>query len=72
MTSLKLLDPVKKKVVILTKSIHHTPAQTLTDAFVAILAGARGLNEINARVRSDEELQRVFGRESCAEQSVVQ
>jgi hypothetical protein len=71
-TSLKLLDPVKKKVVILQKSIHHTPAQKLTDAFVAILAGARGLNEINTRVRSDEALQRAFGRESCAEQSVVQ
>jgi hypothetical protein len=38
-TSLKLLDPVKKKVLILQKSIHHTPAQKLTDAFVAILAG---------------------------------
>jgi hypothetical protein len=71
-TSLKLLDPVKKKVVILQKSIHHTPAQKLTDAFVAILAGARGLNEINTRVRSDEAQQRAFGRESCAEQSVVQ
>ena len=46
-TSLKLLEPVKKKVVILQKSIHHTPAQKLTDDFVAILAGARGLNEIN-------------------------
>jgi len=71
-TSLKVLDPVKKKVVILQKSIQHTPAQKLTDAFVAILAGARGLNEINTRVRSDEALQRAFGRESCAEQSVVQ
>jgi len=66
-TSLKLLDPVKKKVVILQKSIHHTPAQKLTDAFVAILADARGPNEINTRVRSDEALQRAFGRESCAE-----
>ena len=39
-SSLKLLDPVKKKVVILQKSIRHTPAQKLTDAFIAILAGA--------------------------------
>ena len=63
---------MKKKVVILQKSVRHTPAQKLADAFVAILAGGRGLNEINTRVRSAEALQRAFGRESCAEQSVVQ
>jgi len=68
-TSLKLLDPVKKKIVILKKSVRHIPAQKLTDAFVVIPAGARGLNEINTRVRSDEALQRAFGRESCADRS---
>jgi hypothetical protein len=35
------------------------------------IAGAHGLAEINTRVRSDAALQRAFGRESCAEQSVV-
>ena len=38
--ALKLLEPLKKKVIILQKSIRHTPAQKLTDAFIAILAGA--------------------------------
>ena len=71
-SSLKLLEPIKQKVVILQKSIHHTPSQKLTDAFIAILAGAHGLHEINSRVRSDDALQRAFGRDSCAEQSVVQ
>ncbi len=33
---------------------------------------AHGLAEINTRVRTDTALQRAFGRESCAEQSVVQ
>jgi hypothetical protein len=56
----------------LQKSIRHTPFQKLTDAFIAILAGAHGLAEVNTRVRSDEALQRAFGREACAEQSVVQ
>lgn len=70
--ALKLLEPLKRKVVILQKSIHHTPSQKLTDAFIAILAGAHGLHEINSRVRSDEALQRAFGRAACAEQSVVQ
>jgi hypothetical protein len=44
----------------------------LQDAFVAMLAGAHGLVEVNTRVRSDAALQRAFGRNSCAEQSVVQ
>lgn len=70
--SMKLLEPVKQKVVILQKSVRHTPSQKLTDAFIAVLAGAHGLNEINTRVRSDEALQRAFGRKECAEQSVVQ
>ena len=66
LNSRKLPDPVKKKVVVLQKSIRHTPAQKLTDAFIAILAGAHGLAEINIRVRSDEALQRAFGRKGCA------
>ena len=70
--SLRLLEPVKQKVVILQKLFRHTPSQKLTDAFIAVLAGAHGLNEINTRVRSDEALQRAFGRKECAEQSVVQ
>ena len=37
--ALKLLESLKRKVVILRKSIHHTPSQKLTDAFIAILAG---------------------------------
>ena len=57
-TALKLLDPMKQSVVVLQKSIRHTPAQKLIDAFIAILAGAHGLAEINTRVRSDQALQR--------------
>jgi hypothetical protein len=39
---------------------------------IAILAGGHGLVEINKRVRADPALQAAFGREGCAEQSVVQ
>src|SRR5437868_7949546 len=46
--------------------------EKLKDAFIAILAGAHGLYEINTRLRSDESLQRAFGRAACADQSVVQ
>jgi hypothetical protein len=70
--SLKLFDTIKEHVCIKQKTIRHTPVEKLHDAFIAILAGAHGLCEINTRLRSDESLQRAFGRSSCAEQSVVQ
>lgn len=70
--SLKFFDTIGKHVRIGQKTIRHTPMDKLTDAFIAILAGAHGLAEINTRVRTDAALQRSFGRSSCAEQSVVQ
>src|SRR5262245_28658662 len=68
----RLFAPIKEQVAIRQKTVKHTPAQKLCDAFLAILAGARGLVEVNKRVRSDRALQRAFGRSSCAEQSVIQ
>src|SRR3989440_8233892 len=70
--SLKFFDTLTEHVQVKQKTIKHTPVEKLTDAFIAILAGAHGLAEINTRVRSDAALQRAFGRSSCAEQSVVQ
>jgi hypothetical protein len=70
--SLKLFDIIKDQVFIKQKTVRHTPVEKLHDAFIAILAGAHGLCEINTRLRSDASLQRAFGRSSCAEQSVVQ
>lgn len=71
-SSLKLFDIVKEHVFIKQKTIRHSPVEKLNDAFIAILAGAHGLCEINTRLRSDHSLQRAFGRRGCAEQSVVQ
>lgn len=70
--SLKLFEIIKEHVFIKQKTVKHTPVEKLNDAFIAILAGAHGLCEINTRLRSDESLQRAFGRTGCAEQSVVQ
>jgi len=70
--SLKFFDTIAEHVKVRQKIIKHTPLEKLTDAFVAILAGAHGLVEINTRVRTDAALQRAFGRSCCAEQSVVQ
>jgi len=70
--ALKFFDTIAEHVHVRQKTIKHTPVEKLTDAFIAILAGAHGLSEINTRVRSDAALQRAFGRSCCAEQSVVQ
>src|SRR5918911_4731378 len=69
--ALKFFDTIAEHVKIRQKTVKHTPVEKLTDAFIAILAGAHGLAEINTRVRADVALQRAFGRTSCAEQSVV-
>jgi hypothetical protein len=58
--SLKLFDTMAEHLLIKQKTIHHTPVEKLTDAFIAILAGAHGLCEINTRVRTDAALQRAF------------
>lgn len=69
---LKLFETISENVKIPQKVVRHTPAEKLYDAFIAILAGSQGLNEINSRLRSDPALQRSFGRHTCAEYSLVQ
>jgi hypothetical protein len=69
---LDLFGPIRARVQIGQKTVKHRPIDKLYDAFIAMLAGAHGLVEINTRLRSDPGLQAAFGREACAEQSVVQ
>jgi len=68
---LKLFDVIKQKVVIVQKTVKYTPMEKLTDAFISILAGAKGLVEINKLIRPDKMLSLAFGRTSCAEQSTI-
>jgi hypothetical protein len=70
--SLKLCEAIAAHVHIPQKTVKHTPAEKLYDAFLAILSGAHGLCEINTRLRADPTLQRSFGRSTCAEYSLVQ
>jgi len=70
--AIDLFEPIKRLVKIPQKTVKYTPTEKLQDAFIAILAGAKGMVEINTRLRADAVLQRAFGRNSCAEQSVVQ
>ena len=69
---LDLFAPIRQTVHIAQKTVKHTPSDKLYDAFITILAGAHGLVEVNTRLRADPVLQRAFGRNGCAEQSVVQ
>jgi hypothetical protein len=72
LNQLKLFGPIRSRVQIKQKTIKHTPVDKLYDAFISLMAGAHGLVEINTRLRTDPTLQRAFGRNACAEQSVVQ
>lgn len=62
---------IEQQVVVKQKTIRHTPHEKLKDAFINILAGGQGIVEVNERVRTDKALQLAFGRNACAEQSVV-
>jgi len=68
---LDLFGPIREQVHIAQKTVRYTPTDKLYDAFIALLAGAQGLVEINGRLRPDPALQAAFGRTACAEQSVV-
>ncbi len=54
--SLDIFGPVRRGVTIAQKTVKHTPPQKLYDAFIALLAGAHGVVEINTRLRSDRAL----------------
>ncbi len=69
---LDLFRPIREQVHIRQKTVRYTPTDKLYDAWIAILAGAHGLVEVNTRLRSDPALQAAFGRTACAEQSVIQ
>jgi len=68
---MKIWQIIARHVKIKQKVIQYTPLEKLLDALINILAGGHGMVEIETRVRSDEPLQRAFGRQGCAEQSVV-
>ena len=72
LSQLDLFGPIRTEVEIRQKTLKHTPADKLYDAFISLLAGAHGMVEINTRLRTDAALQHAFGRQGCAEQSVVQ
>src|SRR5439155_14361319 len=69
---INFFGPIQQLVHIAQKTVKYSPVDKLSDSFIAMLAGAHGMVEINTRLRSDPALQAAFGRCACAEQSVVQ
>src|SRR5256885_15331770 len=72
LSQINLFGPIQRMVHIAQKTVKHSPLDKLSDSFIAMLAGAHGMVEINTRLRADPALQVAFGRSACAEQSVVQ
>ena len=68
----RVFEPIMHRVEIAQKTVKFSPTEKLQDAFISMLSGAQGMVEINKRLRPDPGLQRAFGRDGCAEQSVVQ
>jgi hypothetical protein len=62
---------VERRVHIKQKVAKYIPTDKSLDGFVNIVAGGHGLVEVNTRVRTDEALQRAFGRTACADQSTI-
>jgi len=62
---------IRQQLQIKQKVREHQPLDKLLDCFINILAGGKGLLEINFLVRPDVAVQRAFGRQTCAEQSTI-
>lgn len=72
LNEMQLFAPIRNRVEVAQKTVKDSPTDKLYDGFIGILCGAGGTVEVNKLVRSDVVLQRAFGRERCAEQSVIQ
>jgi len=68
---MRVWEEIEERVKIKQKRVEHRPIDKLKDAFIGIMAGGRGLVEINTLVRPDALLQVAFGRQGCADQSQV-
>lgn len=66
-----LWSAIEKYVMVKQKVRYYTPHQKMLDAFITMLAGGRGIVEVNTCIRPDRVVQLAFGRTGCAEQSTI-
>lgn len=69
---LDFFAPIREGVQVPQKTVLYAPNEKLYDCFIGILAGAKGIADINRVLRADPALQVAFGRTACAEQSTLQ
>jgi hypothetical protein len=65
------METIGQYVSIKQKTVQDSPLEKVTDGLITILAGGQGLVWANKLVSSDRAVQLAFGRERCAEQSVI-
>lgn len=71
LTRTDFLSPVWTSLALGLKTVDHSPQAKLLDLLVSILAGCRGIVQVNTRLRPDKVLARAWGREQFAEQSTL-
>jgi len=64
-------EDLADEVHIRQKTIRHSPSDKLKDLLINMWAGGVRVSSVNNLLRTDEGLQRLFGRSACAEQSVI-
>ena len=67
----QIWEEMTASVHIRQKTIKHSPSEKLKDLLINIWAGGERISSINNLLRTDEGLQRLFGRTACAEQSTI-
>src|SRR2546427_10951893 len=72
LNEMTLFEPIRRRVQIAQKTVKDQPIDKVYDGWIAMLAGAHGLVEINSRVRGEPALQAAFGRSRGAGQTGVQ
>jgi hypothetical protein len=66
-----VMGVIEKHVHIGQKVLRHRPTDKLLDELITLLAGGRGVVDVNRVLRHDRGLQRAFGRSACADQSTI-
>jgi hypothetical protein len=67
----RIWEEMTAKVHIHQKTVKHSPSDKLKDLLINIWAGGERISSVNHVLRTDEGLQRLFGRTACAEQSTI-
>jgi hypothetical protein len=69
--ALGIMRGIEQYVHIKQKVLHYRPTDKLLDALISLLAGGRGVVDVNRVLRHDRGLQQAFGRSACADQSTI-